>query len=103
MDEIIFVMKVKLPNPGGYAACPSGDTEYEEAYHKALFDNKPIGFEVHYKRAGYEWPVDNLGFTWVPLFIADEKAEKMALANALARAVKAESSLRNLRKTLREM
>ena len=44
--NIEFVVRVKLPSSAGFNSGPSGDTEYESAYQKAIFDIKPDGFEV---------------------------------------------------------
>jgi hypothetical protein len=68
-----FYIRVKLPNPAGFASCPSGDTEYSEAYQGAIFAAKPQGFEVRYPRGNQRWATDSEGFTLVPLFLTDEK------------------------------
>lgn len=98
--NLIFVMKVKLPNSNEFHSGPSGDTEYEEAHRKALFANKPDGFEIRYKRSGVEWPVDSSGFTWVPLYVS---VERDGIAMALERADRAERSLREIREKITQI
>lgn len=73
VEEPLFVMRVKLPESSGYASCPSGDADYEEARRKALMKAKPPGFEIKYPRAGIVWPVDSEGMTWVPLYCTDRE------------------------------
>ena len=68
-----FMFRVKLPNPNGYASCPSGDTDYEVAYNKVLREALPVGFEYIYPRAGQYWPVDSEGFTFARLRCTDEQ------------------------------
>ncbi len=68
-----FMVRVKLPNPNGYAACPSGDTDYEVDYHKALKAATPDGFEAIEERIEVSRPVDSTGYTYVRLRCVDEK------------------------------
>lgn len=62
-----FMMRVILPPSHSFHSSPSGDTEYDIAYNKALMENKPAGFEVIYPRRNEKWPVDSEGYTWVRL------------------------------------
>lgn len=71
-SQIEYVMRCKLPSSGGFHSGPSGDTEYEEAYRKAIFENKPEGFEVAWPTQNL-WPVDKDGMTWVKLYCTDQK------------------------------
>lgn len=73
-NTLEFMIRVKLPNPGAYSGSPSGDSQYEDDYNKAIFDIKPPGFEVSWPKLGHKWPSDSLGFTYVPLYISDEKS-----------------------------
>jgi hypothetical protein len=67
-----YIMRVKLPSSASFHSGPSGDTEYEEAYKKAIFDKKPEGFEVSWKTQA-TWPVDKDGMTWVKLYCTGKK------------------------------
>lgn len=78
--QLMFMVRVKLPNPAGYHSSPSGDTEYESARSEAIFAVKPAGFEVKWPRGGERWPVDSEGYTFVPLVLTDHRD---ALANAI--------------------
>lgn len=66
-----FMMRVKLPDSGSYHSSPSGDSDYEEAYNKAIFDVLPPGFEVKYPRLGHKWAVDSEGYSLVTLICTD--------------------------------
>ena len=66
------MIRVKLPNASAYAGCPSGDSEYEDAYKSAIARVKPEGFEVKWPRIGHRWPVDSEGYTYVPLDCINE-------------------------------
>lgn len=79
MSEVLFMVRVKLPNSGGYSAGPSGDTEYEDAYEKALGSSLPSGFQYVKRRAGEHRFRDQEGYTYLPVFCVDEK-ESLALA-----------------------
>src|SRR3989344_39135 len=61
------MMRVKLPNSASYHSSPSGDTEYEEAYKKAIADVLPDGYEGIWPRPNEKWQSDSEGFTWVRL------------------------------------
>lgn len=63
--KIQYCIRVELPSSGGYAACPSGDTEYEEAYNNAIKSAMPDGFKLVPVRLGHNRPVDSEGFTWM--------------------------------------
>ena len=65
--EVEYIMRIKLPSSGGYASCPSGDTEYAEDYQRAILANLPQGFEVAWKTKE-TWPKDRDGLTWVKLY-----------------------------------
>lgn len=78
--QLMFMVRVKLPNPAGYHSSPSGDTEYEQARSSAIFAVKPVGFEVKWPRGGERWPVDSEGYTFVPLVVSDHRD---ALATAI--------------------
>ena len=67
-----YVVRVKLPSSAGYHSGPSGDTEYEDDYNKAIFAAKPEGFEVAWPSKD-TWPKDKDGMTWVRLYCTDQK------------------------------
>lgn len=67
-----FMVRVKLPNPNGYASCPSGDTDYEVDYDKAIKQATPEGFEVIKERLGVSNPVDSTGYTYLRLRCVNE-------------------------------
>ncbi len=98
--EIIFTMKVKLPNPAAFHSSPSGDTEYENAHRDALFENKPVGFEIKYPRADCDWPKDKEGFTWVPLYLTDNKS---SLAYFMNRYHEVNAQLLHIKRTLKDL
>ncbi len=92
-NPVQFMIRVKLPSSSAYHSSPSGDSEYDEAYKKAIFDIKPPGFEVCWPRLNEKWPKDSEGYTFVPLYISDDKTslhyyiERVAmLENQLAKA-----------------
>lgn len=70
--DVEYVMRCKLPNSGGFASCPSGDTEYEEAYRRAILSNLPPGFGVAWKTEA-TWPIDRDGLTWVKLYCTNHE------------------------------
>jgi len=73
MEQPECMVRVKLPSSSGYAACPSGDTEYEMDRTKALRDALPEGYEYVYPRTGQYWAKDSEGYTWARLKCTDEK------------------------------
>lgn len=86
-NTLVYVMRVKLPSSSGFASCPSGDTDYDEAYRNAILENLPDGFEVAWTTRAL-WPVDRDGLTWVKLYCRDEGAGMkywMAEANRLGK------------------
>ncbi len=89
-----FMVRVKLPSSNSYASCPSGDTEYEGAYSKALAKALPDGFEYIRPRQGTKWPMDSEGWTWARLKCCDEK---VAIAHWMSRALQLEKRLRNIK------
>jgi hypothetical protein len=72
MTKVEYIVRVKLPEAGSYPACPSGDTDYEDDFRKAIFAAKPEGFEVDWTTQR-DWPKDNRGYTWVKLYVTDKK------------------------------
>lgn len=60
-----FMIRVQLPSASGYHSSPSGDTEFEEAYRKAVRDKLPEGFEVVWPLLNRQTPKDSEGFTWI--------------------------------------
>ena len=94
-----FMMRVKLPSSGSFAACPSGDTEFEEAHRKAINDRLPPGFEVSWPRQG-TWPRDKEGYTWVLLYLTDEKK---SAAYFMKQAHEAQQALSRLQEKLRSI
>lgn len=60
-----FMIRVRLPDPAGYASCPSGDTDYEHAYHVAVFAAMPPGFELVKEPLGTANPRDSHGYTYL--------------------------------------
>lgn len=93
------MVRVKLSSSGSYACCPSGDTEYEIDYHKAIDAAKPPGFEVIYPRLNEKWPKDSEGFTWVRLKCTNKDD---ALAHFLAEAVKKNDELARIKNLLKD-
>lgn len=89
-----FVMRVRLPSSGAYAACPSGDTEYEDAYNKALKEATPPGYEIIQPRRNEKWPTDSEGYTWVRLRCTNPDN---ALAHWMDKAKVAEERLDRIR------
>lgn len=71
--QIEYIMRVKLPSSCAYHSSPSGDTEYDVAYSKAISDALPVGFEVSWSTRQL-WPQDRDGFTWVKLYCTDEQS-----------------------------
>lgn len=39
-------IEIEMPSPGGFACCPSGDTDYEVSRAKAINDAVPDGYEL---------------------------------------------------------
>lgn len=62
-----FMVRVKLPSSECYAACPSGDTEYEIDYKKAIADCLLPEFVPIEPKLGHRWPVDSEGCTFIPI------------------------------------
>lgn len=93
MNHPEFVVRIKLPSASGFASCPSGDTDYEEAYDKVLRRSLPVGFEYKYPRTGQHWSIDSEGYTLALLRCSDEK-------NALASAL---DTIKALRKRLEKI
>ena len=62
-----FMIRVKLPSAASFHASPSGDTEYEDAFRKAIVENMPEDFEVIWPLMNRKTPTDSEGFTWVRL------------------------------------
>jgi hypothetical protein len=71
-NEVEYVMRCKLPSSAGFHSGPSGDTEYEEAYRKAIFASLPQGFEIAWKTKE-TWPKDRDGVTWVKLYCTNRE------------------------------
>jgi hypothetical protein len=88
-----FMIRVKLPSPDAFPACPSGDTDYEIARDKALADARPEGFEYIYPRMGESWPRDSEGYTFARLRCSDHDN---ALATFRGKAERHEDRLRQL-------
>lgn len=97
METPLFMVKVSLPSAGGYACCPSGDTEYEEDFNKALKKAVPPGFEVIHPKLLERWPMDSNGMTWVPLRLVDEGK---GIAYWMRRAKELEKKLEKIKESL---
>lgn len=70
-NEVVeYVMRVELPSSSAYHASPSGDTEFEGDFRRAILDRLPPGFEVSWKTQR-SWPKDQDGMTWVKLYCTD--------------------------------
>jgi hypothetical protein len=82
-----YVMLVKLPSSGAFHCSPSGDTEYETACQKAIFENLPQGFEIAWATEP-TWPKDKDGLTWVKLYCTDQKKAVEYFRDRLERAEK---------------
>jgi hypothetical protein len=95
-----FMMKVKLPSPAAFPSCPSGDTDYDDAYRSAIFAEKPMGFEIAWPRLNQKWPVDSEGFTWVPLYLSSSKDALHVALNEWHRLQKAHQALLDKLKAL---
>ncbi len=67
-----FMIRIKLPIPGNFAACPSGDTEFEQAHNEVLTASLPEGYEYIVPKFGETWPKDSEGFTYARLRCANE-------------------------------
>ena len=99
-----YMVRMKLPNPAAFASCPSGDTEYESAYQKALDDARPEGFEFVYPRRNEKWPKDSEGWTWARLRCTDgDNALSAMLEKVRGQQVEMENIKRILRKLRRLM
>jgi hypothetical protein len=59
------MIRVKLPSAASFHCSPSGDTEYEDAYRKAIFEKIPEDFEVIWPLLNQKTPTDSEGFTWI--------------------------------------
>lgn len=92
-----FMVRVKLPSSSAYHSSPSGDTEYEDAYQKAIFALKPPGFEVIWPRLNQKWPVDSEGYTWVRLYCSDPKE---ALAYWMKEAQQAQAHIARIKQVV---
>ena len=60
-----FMIRVKLPPSSAFHCSPSGDSEYEDAYRKAIADKLPENFEVIWPLFNQRTPQDSEGFTWI--------------------------------------
>ena len=74
MEAPELMIRVKLPDPNAFDMSPSGDTDFEVAYAKALADACPPGFEVVRERIGTVRPKDSTGLTYVRLRVVDPSA-----------------------------
>ena len=72
-----YVIRVKLPSAAGYHSSPSGDTEYEIAYDKAIHDALPPGFEVASLKTNERYAVDSEGRSMV--LIRPKRGQENAL------------------------
>lgn len=70
-----FMVRVKLPSENAYPSCPSGDTDYEIAYDKAVKKATPAGFEVIEERLGVANPKDSSGYTYLRLRCVDKQLD----------------------------
>ncbi len=80
MAELMFMMRVKLPPEDPPAASP-GDIVYGP-WKKAIFSEKPPGFEIQWPREGQCWPVDSDGYTFVPLYITNRQEAHLYYINS---------------------
>ena len=78
-----FMIRVQLPNPGGFSCNPSGDTEYEEAYHVAVFAAMPPGFELAKEPLGTANPRDSHGYTYLRIRLTDGRRWEQSLQTRL--------------------
>jgi hypothetical protein len=68
--QLMYVIKVKLPevNMQTLSRC----LKHPENCRKAIFKEKPEGFEVDWDSA-HTWPIDAEGYTWIKLYCTDPK------------------------------
>lgn len=97
MSHPIAMIKVKLPSPSGFHSSPSGDTEYQEAWGKAMAAAMPAGYGYTNPRFNEKWPVDSNGLTWVPIYCLNRDD---ALENCHKRIKKLEAIIDGIRKLL---
>lgn len=71
-SEVEYVMRCMLPSSASFHSSPSGDTAYDDAYRKAIFENLPVGFEVAWKTQN-QWPIDKNGLTWVKMYRSSDE------------------------------
>ena len=73
--ELMF--RVKLPEGDFYAGISGGCSEEESIaarpWKDAIFAIKPPWYEVKWPSKGQAWPKDSEGYTWVPLYLTNEK------------------------------
>jgi len=77
--RVEYIARVNLPSSGGFAMCPSGDSDYEIAYDVAIKNATPDGFEADIKTQ-HLWPKDRDGMTWIRLVCTDESKAIEALS-----------------------
>jgi hypothetical protein len=58
-----FMIRVQLPSASAFHCSPSGDSEFEDAYRKAILEKLPDGFEVIWPLLNRQTPKDSEGFT----------------------------------------
>jgi hypothetical protein len=56
-------IRVKLPSSSSFPSCPSGDTDFESAYHAAIKAAMPDGWELEEQRSGFRPAVDSDGMS----------------------------------------
>jgi hypothetical protein len=58
-----FYIRVKLPSSSAYPSCPSGDTDFEEAYSAAVKAALPPGWALVKQRSGFRPATDSDGMS----------------------------------------
>ena len=97
-----FMIRVKLPSSGAYHSSPSGDTEFEDAYRKAIFAVLPEGFEVNWPLLNHRTPHDSEGFTWIRLSYTGNAVENPQ-AYWIAKCQEAQAELRRLKEAISKL
>jgi hypothetical protein len=97
-SHIDYVVRVKLPESSHYHSSPSGDSEFDEAYRKALGSAVPAGFAIKPMRPNEKWAKDSEGRSMVILCRLKESEP-----DALLRLMEENENLRSTIKLVRDL
>ena len=90
MQDIEIVVRVKLPK---------GKTQEDREFKDAIFAAKPLGFEIKWLYGNAEkWTKDKNGFTYIPMYLTDNK---IAVAYWMERFFEADKKYRKLTETIK--